>query len=170
MLSKISRNTIRKRCIISALAFALAVAVCGCAPDDIDISGYADEAIAIEGISDEPVTVTIAELKDMDCISVKTESTSDKIGEVKATGPTLETVLAAEGMDIGDAEKITFHGSDDYSYSLKSDYIADHDVVLAYGIDGKPLDEEDAPCRIIIPESDSAYWIRMLDRITIEKK
>lgn len=154
-------------------AFALAavlLCLCGCAPDDIDISGYADGEIAIDGIAEETVHITIAELKDLECVSVKTESTSDKIGKVKATGPTLETVLAAEGADIADAKKITFHGADDYSYSLNSDYIAEHDIILAFGIDGEPLDKEDAPCRIIIPKSDSAYWLRMLDTITIEQK
>ena len=40
----------------------------------------------------------------------------------------------------------------------------------AFGIDGEPLNEEDAPCRIIKPESDSAYWLRMLDRIDVEMK
>ena len=149
---------------------ALGAALCGCGTDDIDISGYGDKQIAIEGISDEEVTVTIADLRDMECVSVKTESTSDKIGKVKATGPTLETVLAAKSADIADVKKITFHGADDYEYSLYGDYIAEHDIILAFGIDGQPLDEESAPCRIIIPESDSAYWLRMLDKITIEQK
>lgn len=155
--------------VVFALALGI-VCFCGCAPDDIDISRYADQQIAIDGIAEETVNVTIAELKDMECITVKTESTSDKIGEFKATGPTLETVLAAKNADIADVKKITFHGADNYSYSLNEDYIAEHDIILAFGRDGKPLDAEDAPCRIIIPESDSAYWLRMLDRITIEQK
>ena len=163
-------SRIKKTSIIITVAAAFAVALCGCAADDIDISGYADKQIAIEGIADETVNVSIADLKAMDCVTVKTESTSDKIGKVKATGPTLETVLAANGADIGDVAKLTFHGADGYSYSLKDDYIAENDIILAFGIDGKPLEEDDAPCRIIIPESDSAYWIRMLDKITIEKK
>ena len=29
----------------------------------------------------------------------------------------------------------------------------DHDIILAFGIDGKPLDEESALCRIIISKS-----------------
>jgi len=164
MLSKINRVWI---------AFALAVAIiclCGCAPDDIDISGYADQQIAIDGIDEDTVFVSIADMKALDCVTIKTESTSDKIGKVRATGPTLETVLAAKGADIKDIKKITFHGADDYEYSLKEDYIAEHDIILAFGIDKEPLDEEDAPCRIIIPESDSAYWLRMLDHINIEMK
>ena len=41
----------------------------------------------------------------MDCVTVKTESTSDKIGKVRATGPTLDTVLSQFGMSQKDIEK-----------------------------------------------------------------
>ncbi|MBQ6496323.1 MAG: molybdopterin-dependent oxidoreductase [Firmicutes bacterium] len=160
---------VRMIALVALLAMSL-ILTTGCGTDNIDISGYADSEIAIEGIAKDDVIVTITDLKEMDCITVKTESTSDKIGEVRATGPTLETVLAAHGVDIGDVKKITFHGKDDYTYSLKGDYLAEHDVILAFGIDGEPLNEEDAPCRIIIPQSDSAYWIRLLDHIKIELK
>ena len=142
----------------------------GCGTDDIDISGYADDEIILAGITDEDVVITIKDLKAMDCVTVKTESTSDKIGVVRATGPKLETVLVQQGVDLEDVSKITFHGKDKYDYSLKSDYIMEHDIILAFGIDGEPLDEESAPCRIIIPKSDSAYWLRLLDRIDFEMK
>ena len=142
----------------------------GCGTDDIDISGYAADEIILAGIADEDVVITIQDLKAMDCVTVKTESTSDKIGVVRATGPKLETVLAKQGVDLEDVSKITFHGKDKYDYSLKSDYIMEHDIILAFGIDGEPLDEESAPCRIIIPKSDSAYWLRLLDRIDFEMK
>lgn len=140
----------------------------GCGTDDIDISGYADDEIVLAGIADDDVVITIKDLKAMDCVTVKTESTSDKIGVVRATGPKLETVLAQQGVALEDVSKITFHGKDKYDYSLKNDYIMEHDIILAFGIDGEPLDEESAPCRIIIPKSDSAYWLRLLDRIEFE--
>ena len=155
------------------IAFVLAAAViclCGCGNDDIDISGYADDEIVLAGIAEEDVVITVKDLKAMDCETVKTESTSDKIGKVRATGPTLETVLAQQGVALKDVSKVTFYGKDKYDYSLKKDYISEHDIILAFGIDGEPLDEESAPCRIIIPKSDSAYWLRMLDKITIEQK
>ena len=159
-----------KKAVTVCAVCAAVCGLCGCGTDDIDISGYADQQIAIEGIAEDTVPVSIAELKELDCVTIKTESTSDKIGKVRATGPTLETVLADNGAAIGDVHKITFHGADGYEYTLYEDYIAAHDIIMAFGIDGKPLDEEDAPCRIIIPESDSAYWIRMLDQIQIEMK
>lgn len=153
------------------VAFALAaVVLClgGCGTDDIDISGYADDEIVLAGLAEDNVVITIKDLKAMDCVTVKTESTSDKIGVVRATGPTLETVLAQQGVELEDVGKVTFHGKDKYSYSLTKDYLKEHDIILAFGIDGEPLDEENAPCRIIIPKSDSAYWIRLLDRIEFE--
>lgn len=153
---------------VAIAAAAVIICLSGCGTDDIDISGYAGDEIVLAGIAEEDVILTINDLKAMDCVTVKTESTSDKIGKVRATGPKLETVLAQQGVALGDVSKVTFHGADDYSYSLKADYISEHDIILAFGIDGEPLDEESAPCRIIIPKSDSAYWIRLLDRIEFE--
>lgn len=56
-------------------------------------------------------------------------------------------------------------GSDDYDVKLLKKYMSEHDIYLAVWIDGEPLDEENAPCRIIIPGSDSAYWVRMVRSI-----
>lgn len=154
----------------SFLIAVLCVLISACGTDDIDISGYADSEIVIAGISDEDEIVTVSDLKALDCVTVKTHSTSDKIGDVRATGPTLKTLLESKGINIDDVKKVVFLGTDGYTYSLKDEYISDHDIILAFGIDGEPLDEESIPCRVIIPESDSAYWIRMLDRLEIELK
>ncbi len=150
------------------LAFFLllsAVMLAGCGTDDIDISGYSDAEIEFRGIADEPVTVTPADLKAMKCRTLRTESTSDKIGKVKATGPELDTVLAEYGCSKADFSKVIFYGSDEYDVKLLNDYITTHDIYLAIGINGEPLDAESMPCRIIIPESDSAYWVRMVTAI-----
>ena len=150
----------------------------GCGTDDIDISGYADSEIVLAGLEnsdadlsgasmddDGNVVLTIADLKALQCETIKTESTSDKIGKVRATGPELDTVLAAYGVSKTDFKKIRFYGADEYDIPLMNDYLSEHDIYLAFGIDGEPLDEESVPCRIIIPESDSAYWTRMVNRI-----
>ena len=167
LIGKMKKKTITT---ISFLAIFLCVLLSACGTDNIDISGYADSEIVLAGISEDDEVVTIAELKELDCVTKKTHSTSDKIGEVKATGPTLETLLASKGIDISSVKKITFHGADGYKYALLADYIAEHDIILAFGIDGEPLDEESVPCRVIIPESDSAYWVRMLNRLDFELK
>ena len=80
--------------IVILLVTAMLLYMCSCGTDDIDISGYSDAEIALEGISDETAAVTVKQLKAMDCHTIKTESTSDKIGVVKATGVWLSDVLS----------------------------------------------------------------------------
>ena len=156
-----------KRVLTAALMVALCAMFTACGADDIDISGYENEAITLSGITDQDVSLTIADLKAMDCITKSAESTSDKIGKVKATGPTLETVLSQYGMSQSDLKSIKIYARDDYDVKISSDVLGEDTVILAFGIDGKPLDEESAPLRIVIPGSDSAYWIRMVERIEL---
>lgn len=161
-----------KTVIMAAVMAVVVLTAGGCDTDDIDISEYSDAQIVITGIDGTGETqesVTISQLKALDCVTVKTHSTSDKIGEVRATGPTLDTLLQQYGASQCDFSRIEIHGTDGYDIALSQKVIEEADIILAFGIDGQPLDAESAPCRIIIPESDSAYWIRMVDSIRLIK-
>lgn len=152
------------------LCFTLIAGLTACGePDDIDISSYKDKVITIKGVSDKPVRLTIADLKKMECETVTTESTSDKIGEVRATGPWLDTVLEPYGIKQEDLKKIIIKAKDDYDIKILGDYLKEHPVMLAIGMDKEPLSAEDQPCRIIIEKSDSAYWVRQVREITLVK-
>ena len=161
----------KKRIIALAAVLIMALTVMtGCGGvDDIDISAYEDATLTLSGIQDEDIVLTIADLKAMECETIKTESTSDKIGEVRATGLWLDTILEQYGCTQEDFHKIKFYGDDQYDVNLYTDYLAEHPIMLAYGIDGQPLDEESAPLRIIIRNSDSAYWVRLVTKIEFEK-
>lgn len=141
----------------------------GCGTDDIDISGYRQDSVALVGLPGGDTSVTIEHLKELDCITKKTHSTSDKIGEVRATGPLLETLLEEYQVSQKDFSKIKIYGKDDYDITLSRRVLEEEDIILAFGIDGEPLHEEAIPIRIIIPESDSAYWIRMVEKIEFIK-
>ena len=158
-----------KRAVALAIGIVMTALCClcmgGCGTDDIDISGYGEEKIVLSGLQKEDVAVTIQELAAMDCKTVKTHSTSDKIGEVRATGVELDTLLQQYGKSKEDISSLRFYGIDEYDVPLTGEYLMEHHLYLAFGIDGEPLDKESAPCRVIIPESDSAYWIRMVNRI-----
>ena len=151
--------------MIAIIALLSCLCMAGCGTDDIDISGYGEEKIVLSGLQKEDVEVTIRELAAMDCKTVKTHSTSDKIGEVRATGVELGTLLEQYGLSKEDISSLRFYGIDEYDVPLTGEYIMEHDIYLALGINGEPLDKESTPCRVIIPESDSAYWIRMVNRI-----
>lgn len=163
----IKSGIIRTALLITCL-FIVAI-LAGCGTDDIDISAYENEQIELIGIGESPVYLSIADLKAMECRTLKTESTSDKIGKVRATGPELDTVLKSYGASKTDFSKIIINGSDEYDVKLMNDYFTEHDIYLAFGIGGEPLDEESIPCRIIIPKSDSAYWVRMVKSIEFIK-
>lgn len=160
-------NNMKKNRLIFILAVLSALLLFGgCGTDDIDISSYQDASLSLDA-SGKTHTVTIADLKEMDCVTVKTHSTSDKIGEVRATGPLLETLLNQYGLSQKECKKIKIYGKDDYDITLSATFLGENDIIMAFGIDGGPLDQEAAPLRIIIPESDSAYWIRMVNRIEV---
>lgn len=158
----------KKRFLILAMAMVM-VLLAGCGTDDIDISGYADHELVLSGVEKEDIVLTIDELKAMDCETIKAESTSDKIGEVRATGVWLDTILEQYGCEQGDFSKIRFYGTDEYDVNLYTDYLKEHPIMLAFGIDGEPLDSESVPLRVIIRDSDSAYWVRMVTKIGFEK-
>ena len=160
---------LKKFGIIIMLLLIVAVTLTGCGTDDIDISSYEDAKVVLSGIEEEDIELTIADLKAMESKTIKTESTSDKIGEVRATGPWLDTVLESYGCKQEDFAKIKFYGADEYDVNLYTEYLAEHPIMLAYGINGEPLEEETAPLRVIIRNSDSAYWVRMVNKIEFVK-
>lgn len=155
---------------LAIMAAALVFTFTGCGNPTIDLTGYGDESITLIGVQkaaggDQPILMTIEELQALKCVTIKTESTSDKIGQVSATGPLLDTVLAQYGASASDYKKIIITALDGYEIVLNQPFIKENKIILAFGIDGKPLGEDEAPLRLIIPESDSAYWIRMIQTI-----
>ncbi len=142
----------------------------GCGNPEIDLTGYGSDTITLIGLQDsengnKSVTLTINDLQGFDCVTIKTNSTSDKIGNVKATGPLLKTVVAKYGASMDDFKKIIITAVDGYEIVLTQPFISENQLILAFGVDGKSLGDDEAPLRLIVPDSDSAYWIRMIESI-----
>lgn len=160
----------RKKKATLILIFAVfCMTVTGCGVDQIDISEYPDANIVVEGVSEKEKTLYVAQMKQMDCVTKKTHSADDESTEVWATGPLLETVLKGYGASKSDFSSIRIYGKEKYHITLNKDFLQGNDVILAFGIDEEPLDEESKPLRIIIPGSDSTYWIRAVTRIECVK-
>lgn len=156
--------------MLAIMTVSLVFAFTGCSNPTIDLTGYGDEPITLKGMQTgagdtNPIKMTINELQELECVTIKTASTSDKIGEVSATGPLLDTVLAQYGSSVADYKKIIITAIDGYEIVLNQPFISENKIILAFGINGEPLGEDEAPLRLIIPESDSAYWIRMIESI-----
>lgn len=171
--SRISGKTPAGRMILAVLLIpAILALLTACGNPDIDISAYAGETVAIHGLPEEiapegTVAMTVEELASLNMVTVKTQSTSDKIGVVRATGPLLDTLLKKLGVNVTDYRKILLTARDGYEVPLYTDFLMENKVILAIGVDGQPLSGDETPLRIIIPDSDSAYWIRMVTDITL---
>lgn len=168
---KKARRRIKKQIVIILYAMMILAVSLGCGNPEIDVATYGSETLTLIGIIDDdtsqPVTLTITELQSLNCVTIKTNSTSDKIGNVKATGPLLETVLDKYGVSMTEIKEIIITATDGYEIVLNQPFISENQLILAFGINGEPLGEDEAPLRLIVPESDSAYWIRMIESIEI---
>ena|GEM_PF-1280728 len=154
--------------LLIAMLSMVMLSSCDTSTDDIDISEYKDDEIILKGLdfnSLKEVSITVGDLKELDCITLEAESTSDKIGTINATGPLLETLVESYEDNLNDYSKIRIYAKDDYDIKLDKEFLSENKVILAFGIDGEPLLEDSRPIRIIIPDSDSAYWIRMVNTI-----
>lgn len=158
-----------KQIVMILYAMMILAVTLGCGNPEIDLTTYGSETLTLIGLNDDDesqsVTMTITELQSLTCVTITTKSTSDKIGNVKATGPLLETVLEKYGVSLNEFKEIIITAKDGYEIVLNQPFISDNQLILAFGVDGEPLSEDEAPLRLIVPESDSAYWIRMIESI-----
>ena len=72
-----------------------------------------------------------------------------------------------------EAKFVTFHCADGYTTSLALDELSGDDVLLAYGLNGQPLEEGTGfPLRLVVPEKygyKSALWVVKI-RFTVQKE
>jgi DMSO/TMAO reductase YedYZ molybdopterin-dependent catalytic subunit len=72
-----------------------------------------------------------------------------------------------------EAKFVTFHCADGYTTSLTLDELSGDDVLLAYGLNGQPLEEGTGfPLRLAVPEKygyKSALWVIKI-RFTVQKE
>lgn len=159
---------IKKVAVIWVLVL-FSILLLSCGVDDIDTGSFKDDEIILSGLFENDKAITVEDLTELKCTTKKTQSTSDKIGTVKATGPLLETLVESYGCNLEDFSKVIIYGEDDYDIKLNKDFLKENQVILAFGIDGEPIGEDARPVRIIIPESDSAYWVRMVNKLEFIK-
>ncbi len=158
--------------ILTAVVLLLMTSVLtACGGGTPTVTSADDEAVvSLVGLEDQPITVSVAELKEMKSVTKKAEavrSNGQKVS-VKATGPLLETVLEKYGKNKSDYNTIRFNASDGYSSAMPSDIVENDDIILAYYDKGKPFSSKDGPVRVVVPGQRAMYWVRMLNEISFE--
>lgn len=160
----------RRKILVTVLLILAMVLIAGCgASVKADISAYADDEIVITGIGDKDIVVTPAELAEMDCVKKTLKGTSKgKEITVTGVGPTLETVLAAYGVEQSSIEKVIFIAYDGYSKSYDSDFFLVHpDIIMSVSTADEPLYEENQPVRLLIPGTTPDNWVKGVEKIQI---
>lgn len=129
-----------------------------------DISAYADREITLIGLEEEPVTITVGEIADMECVDLVADGTGlansrqkTKAGEEPAHGPTLETLLAHFGATKDEFASMTCTGYNGYENTLTVEQL-DQEVVCSISEGKDPLYRDYQPLYIILPDDGTDTW------------
>lgn len=153
--------------ILAALALALLLCGCGAVKVTADLSAYADAAITVTGLTEEPFTITPRELSQMDCVKQTIKSSVEKVGTVTAVGPLLETLAAQYGREMSEFRVVRFLGGDGYKTVLKDSQLQ-QDIILSVASGSQPLEEQYQPLRVVIPSGATAQWTYQVLEIEFE--
>ncbi|NLP37092.1 MAG: molybdopterin-dependent oxidoreductase [Firmicutes bacterium] len=160
--------------VIFAMLLLLLLAACsgnkGTPDSDPGLQpGDDGEEIVITGKDLEEKVITVAEIRQLDSVtrdvvSVDSGGNEDKY-QVK--GALFADVLELIGKKQQDLNGIRLIAGDGYMIEVPQEILAAREIILAYEIDGKPLEDKTKPIRVVIPEERAMYWIRNLVKVEI---
>lgn len=130
--------------------------------------GASDE-VTITGLKEGDIKVSLEDIKGLEQVTkdVISISSSGEKNEMNVTGGLLEELLQKHKASLKDLEGLRFVARDGYSIDIPKDIVQSRDIILAYEMDGKPLEEESKPLRTIIPDERAMYWVSQLSEIQI---
>jgi DMSO/TMAO reductase YedYZ molybdopterin-dependent catalytic subunit len=149
----------------AALIFALSMALL--------LLGLADSAAAswtvnLQGAVDNPFGFTLDELRTMPETTVESALLCDGAyvtsGDWK--GVQLGYLLDLAGVQEG-VQSLRFYASDGYSSNLPILAASNEEIIIAYELKGKPLQET---LRLVVPEANGEFWIAYLTTIEVSRE
>jgi len=126
--------------------------------------------IKITGFDDNlEIVFTPSDLKDLPVYDGKVEGADSEGNPVvyQVKGAYLKDLLEKNGKSLSDIQGLRMVATDGYSIDVQKDIIQNRDIILGYEMDGKPLDEKNAPLRVFIPEERAMYWVRMVSEFVV---
>ena len=135
-----------------------------------DISTYKDVEVEIEGLKDEPFTVTIGEIAKMKKKKIHVDVHEQELAEGEepergdAVGPTLETFLRKYGKTVDDFRSMRVYAGNDNSKAYVRT-MKEKTVILSVANGRRPLGEKQAPLRIAVEGEDVSEWSGWIRKI-----
>lgn len=125
--------------------------------------------ITIKGLKDGEKLITLDKLKEMESVTEEMESlsSSGEIKKKKVKGVPLESVLSLYETSQKNHNGIRFIAGDNYSIVVPKEVLQKREIVLAYEVDDKPLDEKALPLMVAVPDERSMYWVKNLMQIEL---
>ncbi len=119
------------------------------------------------------ITVNVSELSssfapvNTDVISINSSGEENKMN---VTGVPLMEVLRSKGIDLTSFNSVKPVSCDGYSIEIPEDILKKREILLAYKIDGQPINDKSKPVRIIVPDERAMYWARNVVKIELLDK
>lgn len=151
--------------ILLLLPVMVAAGCAGKAPAAVE--GGDRFVIARSGQAD--IDITVESLKQLPPVSRQVEAVrrGGETARHTVKGALLADVLSGIGKNQADLYAVRLEAGDGYSIEVPREILQTREVILAYEIDGKPLEKELRPVRVIIPEVRAMYWVKNLLRMEI---
>ena len=140
-----------------------------------DISTYAHREIALVGIEDEPIMLSVQQISEMECVDLVANGAGlansrqkSKTGDVAAHGPTLDTLLTNVGAKKSDFTSMICEGYNGYTNTITAEQL-EEEIVCSIAEGNEPLDRDYQPLYIILPDDGTDTWCYGVVTITFEK-
>jgi hypothetical protein len=159
---------IKKAAVFILLA---ALILTGCAKKE-ETQKRVNDSFTIEADGKE-MTVTIAELTEKFVpvsLDVASTNSSGEENKMNITGVPLKEVLRSKGLELYSFNSVRPVSGDGYSIEIPQDILLKREVLLAYKINGEPINEKSKPVRIVVPDERAMYWARNVVKIELLNK
>ena len=135
-----------------------------------NISGYETVEIEVEGLAEEPITITAKDLAGMPLTKVSVETHQGELAEGekpelgRAIGPTLDEFLKQYGKTTEDFRSMKAYDERGNSTAFVRT-MKEKTIVLSVANGRQPLGEKEAPLRIAVDGEDPGEWSGWIRRI-----
>lgn len=161
--------------LVVAIAIMVVFSMVGCknesnkesVSDNVTISNE----ITIAGLG-EDLVLNLEQIKNFKQTETKVKviDTEDKVKEYAVKGVRLDDILGNHNKSQKDFQAVRLTAGDGYAIEVPKDVIDKRDLILAYEVDGKPLDDKSKPLRVMLTDERSMYCLRNLSKVELIKE